>query len=285
MARPGVDPQFADPRNFDGYWPPDWEARQALVVRRDDWSCTNCDTTDEPEKIATIPEQPIEQGGSFELSNLITLCEDCKNEFEQSTPTEHEQSQPSHQSEPETNRSASQTPDSNSKPTGEDSHTQSDTQEDPQRDQGRRNATPERIKQENHQAAPKDDPTDYGRFGRAIIAFAVGTTMFAAYLFSIALFVVLTSDTWTTLAVLILPLGGALLGTRYPLSTVLAVGYLIGFVGIILAVVPLPPDADGAWFLFGEPVVIPLLGVAYGLLADHYEFSLLEEVPRSQILD
>lgn len=163
-------------------------------------------------------------------------------------------------------------------PTADDSLSRPDAPQGSPADKRRR-------RRQRNQDATDYDSTDYGLFGRSILAFAIGTTMFAAYLFSIAIFVVLTSDTWTTLAVLILPLGGALLGTRYPLSTVLAVGYLVGFVGIILAVVPLPPETDGVWFLFGEPVVVPLLGVAYGLAADYYEFSLLDEVSRPQILN
>jgi hypothetical protein len=185
---------------------------------------------------------------------------------------------PKEQSQPEFE--AQRAPKWKGQPTADDSLSRPDAPQGSPADKRRR-----RRQHQRRQDATDYDPTDYGLFGRSILAFAIGTTMFAVYVLTIALFVVLTSDPWTTLAALILPLGGALLGTRYPLSTIVAVGYLSGLVGIILAVVPLPPEADGAWFLFGEPVVVPLLGVAHGLVADHYEFSLLEEVPRPQILD
>lgn len=321
----GFDPRLNDPSNYDGYLPPDWEDRVDFTIRRDDHTCVNCDTKHEFDALRVVHELPLEAGGTNHFSNLLTLCQACCSEFTDSNrPAEStadnrvlekqsdvptmdstdsggdtngdlqrvpdivfddyfevdsqsrtegggvggrkEQSQPEFE--------AQQAPKWKGQPTADDSLARPDAPTGSPAD-----------KRQRKQDATEDDPTDYGRFGRTIIAFAVGTTMFAAYLFSIATFVVLTSDTWTTLAVLILPLGGALLGTRYPVSTVVAVGYLAGLVGIILAVVPLPPDADGVWFLFGEPVVVPLLGVAYGLAADYYEFSLLEEVSRPQILD
>jgi hypothetical protein len=109
--------------------------------------------------------------------------------------------------------------------------------------------------------------------------------MFAMYLFIIALFIGLTSEIWSSVATLVLPLGGAVLGTRYPLSTVVAVGYLVGLVGILLPFVPLPTDGALSTLVFFEPILAPLIGVAYGLLADYYEFSLLDEVSPPQILD
>jgi len=35
----GIDPKYDDPRNHDGKYPPDWDARRKAVYERDNYTC------------------------------------------------------------------------------------------------------------------------------------------------------------------------------------------------------------------------------------------------------
>lgn len=77
-----INPQFSD--HSSGY-PPDWNARRKAVYKRDGYECQECGVKSGPYGGDNSPvlhahhEQPISEGGSHKLSNLVCLCEYCHN--------------------------------------------------------------------------------------------------------------------------------------------------------------------------------------------------------------
>ena len=61
-------------RNNSGY-PPDWEWRRYVVLRRDSKTCTRCNTVSGELHVHHC--LPISEGGLHGLENLITLCRAC----------------------------------------------------------------------------------------------------------------------------------------------------------------------------------------------------------------
>jgi len=263
MAKPGVDPRFADPHNFDGYWPPDWDARQQLVVKRDDWTCQNCNTRN-PDNLCTIPEQPIDHGGSFELWNLITLCEDCKFEFQQSNEAGQGTAQSSNTSGPE--KSSTEDP-GQSLAAGTNSTDQQET-----------DASAVTVETD-----PESEPNEtVSGLKRAVVAFGGGTVLAGTYIGALVI-ASIAPDWMFSLVFLGLPFAGLATGPRWPLSTVVALGYVALF---YIAIAPFaPPSMTVTNLRLWIPFVVPLVGFAYGLAADHYDLSLRDRLRRPQILD
>lgn len=61
-------------------YPDDWELRRQGVFERDDWTCQSCDVESGPTAGVELHAhhiEPIADGGSDELENLLTLCKDC----------------------------------------------------------------------------------------------------------------------------------------------------------------------------------------------------------------
>jgi hypothetical protein len=278
MATPGVDPHFADPNHFDGKWPPDWDDRQQLVVRRDDWECTNCGAG-KSARLVTIPEQPIEQGGTFELSNLITLCEECKDKFQQSTPSEHETSQTPQQSDPERDHTSSQTPEWNGQPTADDSLYRADAPAgSPAAKQQRR-----QREQRHQNEIISEDQEELGWLSRLVIAGVVGMTMTGTYILVLATATLSFPAGWDIWPLVLgLPVVGMLIGVWWRLSTAVAVGLLAPF---YLLLQPFAPPGTAQEPTVWIPLVVPTLGIAYGLASDYFDFSLRDRLRRPQILD
>lgn len=67
----GLDPSLV---NFSNGYPPDWAARQAKCIERDDHKCRLCGAT---ETLHVHHVKPISFGGPHSLQNLITLCRKC----------------------------------------------------------------------------------------------------------------------------------------------------------------------------------------------------------------
>jgi len=83
-----VDQRWDDPSNYgpgeshhgDGRYPPDWDTRRRTVYRRDEYRCAVCGAGGGPNgdaKLHAHHRTPLSEGGTNELSNLVTLCEEC----------------------------------------------------------------------------------------------------------------------------------------------------------------------------------------------------------------
>lgn len=78
-----INHRFADPNAYTGDLPPDWDARRKTTYRRDDWTCQHCGTQSGPHasndgvRLHAHHVTPRSEGGSNDLGNLITLCEEC----------------------------------------------------------------------------------------------------------------------------------------------------------------------------------------------------------------
>lgn len=65
-----------------GQYPDDWPERRRSVYQRDNYTCQSCGRSGGPNGDAELHAHhvtPISQGGSHQLSNLVTLCRDCHN--------------------------------------------------------------------------------------------------------------------------------------------------------------------------------------------------------------
>lgn len=63
-------------------YPSDWNQRRKSVYQRDEYECQNCGTKGGPRGNAELHAHhivPKSSGGTHELSNLQTVCEDCHN--------------------------------------------------------------------------------------------------------------------------------------------------------------------------------------------------------------
>lgn len=86
MATDGVDSRFDSPDAYGGRYPPDWGERRRAVYRRDDYTCQRCGAQSGPHASGDgVPLHahhvvPLSEGGSNQLSNLLTLCERCHDE-------------------------------------------------------------------------------------------------------------------------------------------------------------------------------------------------------------
>jgi hypothetical protein len=56
-------------------YPQNWDEIRKKVYRRDGWRCQNCEARNI--KLYAHHLIPLSEGGSNELENLITLCEEC----------------------------------------------------------------------------------------------------------------------------------------------------------------------------------------------------------------
>ncbi len=60
-------------------YPPDWERIRRRILQRDKYQCQNqdCDAQAGTAELHVHHKKPLSEGGSNDLSNLITLCQDC----------------------------------------------------------------------------------------------------------------------------------------------------------------------------------------------------------------
>lgn len=71
----------------------EWDEAREAALRRDVWSCQNCGDTVGKRHNPTVKEAqihhktPVSEGGSNDLSNLITLCADCHKKQHQKNST------------------------------------------------------------------------------------------------------------------------------------------------------------------------------------------------------
>lgn len=65
-----------------GRYPNDWDSRKRSVKRRDNYKCGNCSRQGGTAGDANLHVHhivPIKDGGSHDISNLQTLCQQCHN--------------------------------------------------------------------------------------------------------------------------------------------------------------------------------------------------------------
>lgn len=55
-------------------YPPDWESRRAIIIRRDGEHCSSCGGRKKPH---LHHKNPLSRGGSNKTDNLVLLCESC----------------------------------------------------------------------------------------------------------------------------------------------------------------------------------------------------------------
>jgi|GEM_PF-2443301 len=60
-------------------YPENWEQLKRRVLRRDRWRCQKCGATDKP--LHVHHKVSLSRGGTNDLDNLVTLCEDCHAEY------------------------------------------------------------------------------------------------------------------------------------------------------------------------------------------------------------
>lgn len=60
-------------------YPDNWDDIRRQVYARDDHQCQECGQHGTDTELHAHHQTPISQGGTHELSNLITLCRDCHN--------------------------------------------------------------------------------------------------------------------------------------------------------------------------------------------------------------
>ena len=243
MGEPEINPAFADPNNFEGDRPPDWDARQQRVVRRDDYTCLNCNTHN-PERICTLPEWPIERGGTWSLDNILTLCEDCANKFYQEDSGRQESQEP-----PQHSESASEN---------------------------------EQRQQVADQSETQNDDSLSGLI-RVFVGVVLGTFLGGVYLIALSLATLLSNGLVFQVVFYGFPLGGLVAGRQYRLTTAIALwSPALVYLTVGLFNLELFPIASPFFWI---PVVLPVIGIVYGLLADHFDFTLRDQIRQSQILD
>lgn len=128
-----------------------------------------------------------------------------------------------------------------------------------------------------------DEQEELGWLGRTIVAGAVGTTMTGTYVLVLAAATLSFPPGWDIWPLVLgLPVVGMVIGVWWRLSTAVAVCMLAPF---YLLLQPFAPPGTAQEPTVWLPLVVPTLGIAYGLVADYFEFSIRERVPRPQILD
>jgi len=129
--------------------------------------------------------------------------------------------------------------------------------------------------EESDEQSVQDDTDERAGWRRLFVASIGGTAMFLTYLCAIAVAIPLPSLAGDV-AFYGLPLAGLVAGVRWRLSTAAASVYMIlMYAGIWQASSVEPFISVLAWI----PVVAPLAGIAYGLLAERTEFSLRNHLP------
>jgi hypothetical protein len=283
----GFNPRFNDPANYDGYLPPDWEERTVLTRRRHNYTCVNCSTEHDPETLEVIHEFPLENGGTNRIENLLTLCPQCAAEFTSATGVPHSQNEPA-ASEQKVLDKSSDVPEAND-PAGPDSDIDGfldddDTpKEKPRRTSSNQSRTQRQRQQRREDDILPDEQDELGWLGRTIVAGAVGTTMTGTYVLVLTAATLSFPSGWNLWPLVLgLPVVGMVIGVWWRLSTAVAVCMLAPF---YLLLQPFAPPGTAQEPTVWLPLVVPTLGIAYGLVADYFEFSIRERVSRPQIRD
>jgi 5-methylcytosine-specific restriction endonuclease McrA len=81
-----IQPQYSNPEAYtveesyygNGNYPPDWERRKKAIWQQQSDTCGRCGRErDEVHRVNVHHIQPLSEGGSNELDNLVGLCCDC----------------------------------------------------------------------------------------------------------------------------------------------------------------------------------------------------------------
>ncbi len=234
---------------------------------------------------------PAENGGTNKTTNLLTVCSFCEREVKQTgrlNLPESANQEPASSPETDSHRVLalqSEVPiteevegeteangQSRDAPRSEPSHIQT---------QSKSPLAVNTTAEESDEQSVQDDTDERAGWRRLFIASVGGTAMFLTYFcaFGISYFL---SPIAGNVAFYGLPLAGLMAGVRWRLSTAIASVYVVLMYAAVwesisteLFMTPF------AWI----PVVAPLAGVAYGLVAERTEFSLrnLPSDPRLMI--
>jgi|GEM_PF-3701359 len=277
----GIESQYDDPDSYRGDYPPDWAYRIVFRKQLDNNTCTNCGTRFPAEDLEVVRRIPAKNGGTNKTTNLLTVCSFCEEDITQTgrlNLPESAKQEPASSPEEDTHRVLalqSEVPiteevegeteangQSRNAPRSKPSHIQT---------QSKSPLAVTTTTEDSDEQSVQDD-TAGGRveWRRLFVASIGGTAMFLIYLCAIAVATSLpplVSD----VAFYGLPLAGLVTGVRWRLSTAVASVYMIlMYAGIWQFFSAEPFISVLAWV----PVVAPLAGVAYGVVAERTELSL-----------
>ncbi|AUG49466.1 HNH endonuclease (plasmid) [Haloarcula taiwanensis] len=281
----GIESQYDDPDSYRGDYPPDWAYRIVFRKQLDNNTCTNCGTRFPAEDLEVVRRIPAENGGTNKTTNLLTVCSACEEDITQTgrlNLPESAKQEPASSPETDSHRVLalqSEVPiteevegetEGNGQSRGvsrlEASHVET---------QSRSPLAVTTTTEESDEQSVQDDTDERAGWRRLFVASIGGTAMFLTYLCAIAVAIPLPSLAGDV-AFYGLPLAGLVAGVRWRLSTAAASVYMIlMYAGIWQASSVEPFISVLAWI----PVVAPLAGIAYGLLAERTEFSLRNHLP------
>lgn len=81
MMAANINPAYDEQSEYEGRYPPDWDARKEAVKQRDSYTCQDCGVQAGEGKVLDIHHiRHLSDGGPNRLSNLELLCIDCHND-------------------------------------------------------------------------------------------------------------------------------------------------------------------------------------------------------------
>ncbi|EMA14902.1 hypothetical protein [Haloarcula amylolytica] len=287
----GIESQYDDPDSYRGEYPPDWAYRIVFRKQLDNNTCTNCGTRFPAEDLEVVRRIPAENGGTNKTTNLLTVCSFCEIDIKQTgrlNLPESAKQEPASSPETDSHRVLalqSEVPiteevegeteangQSRNASRSESSHIQT---------QSKSPLAVTTTAEDSDEQSVQDDTDERAGWRRVFVASVGGTAMFLTYFcaFGISYFL---SSLAGDVAFYGLPLAGLVAGVRWRLSTAIAsVCVVLMYAAVWESISTELLMSPFAWV----PVVAPLAGVAYGLVAERTEFSLrnLPSDPRLMI--
>ncbi|KAA9400698.1 HNH endonuclease [Haloarcula sp. CBA1131] len=277
----GIESQYDDPDSYRGDYPPDWGHRVVFRKQLDNNTCTNCETQFPSEDLEVVRRIPAENGGTNKTTNLLTVCSFCEIEIQQTGRLDLPESvkqEPASSPEKDTHRVLalqSEVP-ITEEVEGEETEANGQSRDVPRSEpshiqtQSRSPLAVTTTAEESDEQSDQNDTDERAGWRRLFVASVGGTAMFLGYLCAIAVAIPLPSLVGDVVFYG-LPLAGLVTGVRWRLSTAIAsVCVVLMYVGIWQAFSVEPLISVLGWI----PVVAPLAGVDYGLVAERTEFSL-----------